>query len=336
MLSAPPLSARAAAATPRRFGTGRWSAFLLRRLIRAVVAMLVIVTAAFIVLRASGGDPVRAALGVTADDATVEARRIQLGLDQPILVQFVNYLGGILHGDLGISLITGRSVSELVADRLPATVELAALAFVVVLLVAIPAGLWFAVLTANRRRRGTELGFTSVTGVLASIPDYLVGVGLVILFSITFSIFPVAGRSSPESYVLPVIALSLSAAASLSRIARVETLATLRDDYVRTARSKRLPPAVVLFRHVLPNMLTGVLTIGGTLLATMIASSVLVERVFNWPGMGTAFVDAIVTKDYGIVQGLSLVYGAIILAVALLIDIVLALLDRRTTILETA
>lgn len=314
---------------------GRWLTFFLRRVWRMVVAMWVIVTAAFLVLRLAGGDPVRSALGATADESVVQARREQLGLDQPLIVQYVDYLLGLFRGDLGVSLITGRSVGDLVANRLPATLELSGIAFLVVLFIAVPLGLFIAILTQANRRRGTEVAFTGITSLIAAIPEYLLGVVLVIVFAITLQALPVAGRGGPESYILPVAALAISSAASISRIARIEALATLRDDYVRTARSKRLPATLVYFKHALPNMLTATLTIGGTMLATMVASGVLVEQVFNWPGLGTAFVQAITAKDYGVVQGLALVYAAIILTINLVIDLVLSFLDRRTTLLET-
>ncbi|WP_055479862.1 ABC transporter permease [Sphaerimonospora mesophila] len=327
---------RSTSATGRRHGGNRWLLFLLRRTGRMLVAMWVIVTVAFLVLRMAGGDPVRSALGATADESVVQARREQLGLNDPLIVQYFDYLTGLFRGDLGVSIITGRSVTELVSHRLPATLELAGLAFLVVLLVAVPVGLGIAVITQGNRRRGAETAFTGVTAFIAAIPEYLLGVLLVIVFAITLHALPVAGRTGPASYLMPVIALSVSAAASVSRIARIEALNTLKDDYVRTARSKRLPAWMVYFRHALPNMLTATLTIGGTLLGAMIAGSVLVEQVFNWPGLGMAFVGAITTKDYGIVQGLALVYAAIILVVNLLIDLVLSLLDRRTSLLETS
>lgn len=329
-------AAPVAAAPSRGRRSGRTIAFLLRRFVRMLVAMWVIVTAAFLVLRLAGGDPVRSALGATAAESVVQARRQLLGLDQPLIVQYVDYIGGLFRGDLGISLITGRSVSDLVATRLPATLELSGLAFAVVLLVAIPVGLFMAILTQANRRRGVEVAFTGTTSFIAAIPDYLLGVVLVIVFGITLKLLPVAGQSGPASYILPVAALSIASAAFISRIARVEALGTLREDYIRTARSKRLPASLIYFKHALPNMLTATLTIGGTILATMVASSVLVEQVFNWPGLGTAFVQAITAKDYGVVQGLALVYAAIILVINLVIDIVLSLLDRRTTLLETS
>lgn len=317
-------------------GRNLWIRFFIRRVIRMVVALFIIVTAAFLVLRLAGGDPVRAALGPTAAESVVQARREQLGLNDPLIVQFFNYIKGVFSGDLGVSLITGRSVTELVEFRLPATLQLAGIAFLVVLFVAVPLGLFIAILTQGNKRRGTELGFTTVTGFFAAIPEYLLAVFLVLVFAVTFSIFPVAGNSGPISYVLPVLALAVSSSASLSRIARVEALNVLTEDYIRTAKSKRVPSWMVYFKHALPNMLTATLTIGGTLLSTMIVGSVLVEQVFNWPGLGTAFVQAIVTKDYGIVQGLAIVYASVILIVNLIVDLVLSVLDRRTTLLETA
>jgi len=327
----------AVVATAQRGRRGSpWLRFLIGRFWRAIVAMWVIVTAAFVVLRVAGGDPVRAALGVTADPSVVQARREQLGLDRPLIVQYGDYLWGLLHGDLGVSLITGRSVNEIVANRLPSTLELAGISFAVILLIAVPLGLFVAILTQGNRRRAVEVAFTGVTSFIAAVPEYLLGVVLIIVFAITVHALPVAGQSGPASYILPVAALSIASAASIARIARIEALATLGDDYVRTARSKRLPAAMVYFKHALPNMLTATLTIGGTMLGTMVASGVLVEQVFNWPGMGTAFVQAITAKDYGIVQGLALVYAAIILAVNLVVDIVLSILDRRTTLMESA
>lgn len=312
----------------------QWLGFLVRRLAKSLFAMWVIVTLTFFVLRLSSADPVRAALGATADEALVRARREQLGLDLPLFVQYANYLLGLVRGDLGVSLVNGRAVSELVATRLPATLELSLIAFALVLLIAVPLGLGAAVF-ASKRSRGTEGPvFSSTTGFLANIPEYLLGVGLVIVFSIVLRALPVAGNQSAEGYVLPAVALATASAAALARLARVEAIDVLREDYIRTARSKRLPRLRVYLRHALPNMLTATLTFGGVVLSIMITSGVLVEQVFNWPGIGQAFVNAIGARDYGIVQGLALVYAAIILIVHLLVDVAIAALDPRTTLTQ--
>ncbi|MFC4852316.1 ABC transporter permease [Actinophytocola glycyrrhizae] len=311
-----------------------WARFALRRFGRLLVSVWVLVTAAFGMIHLIPGDPVRAALGPTATRELVEARRAALGLDQPLWQQYVDYLRGLFTGDLGISMSSGLPVSDILGDRLPATVELAVLAFALAVLVSVPLGLLFAVLTRGGRRRPLELGFTSTSVVLAAIPEFLLAVALVWIFSVNLGWAPVAGRDGPASYVLPVVALGLAPAAILARIVRVETLTVLRADYVRTARAKRLPSRTVYFRHALPNALTAAITLGGLLLGALVAGTVLVENVFAWPGLGSTIVSSILAKDYPVVQGVVLVYGVGVLVVNLVVDVALALLDPRSTIRE--
>ncbi|WP_199702616.1 ABC transporter permease [Jiangella rhizosphaerae] len=311
-----------------------WAGFLLRRLGRLAVSLAVLVTLAFGMIHLIPGDPVRAALGVTAPPDLVDARREALGLNDPIGVQYVDYVRSLFSGDLGISMTSGVPVSETIGQRLPATASLAVAAFVVVMLAAIPLGLAMAVLTRGGRRRGAELGFTSTSAVVAAIPEFLLAVGLVFVFGVTLGWFPVAGRSHAASYVLPVVALALGPALLMARIVRVEALAVMDEDFVRTARAKRLPPLRVYLRHVFPNALTSTLTIGGLLLSGMIVGTVLVENVFAWPGMGMTIVSSILAKDYPVVQGIVLVYGAAVLLVNLVVDVLLAVADPRSTIRE--
>ncbi|WP_203434113.1 ABC transporter permease [Jiangella asiatica] len=311
-----------------------WARFLLRRAGRLLASLAVLVTLAFLMIHLIPGDPVRAALGVTAPPDLVEARREALGLNDPLAVQFVDYLRALFSGDLGVSMTSGVSVSETIGQRLPATAGLAVVAFVVVMLAAIPLGLAMAVLTRGGRRRGVELGFTSTSAVVAAIPEFLLAVGLVFVFGVTLGWFPVAGREGAASYVLPVLALALGPALLMARIVRVEALAVMDEDFVRTARAKRLPPLRVYLRHVFPNALTSTLTIGGLLLSGMIVGTVLVENVFAWPGMGMTIVSSILAKDYPVVQGIVLVYGAAVLLVNLVVDVLLAIADPRSTIRE--
>jgi peptide/nickel transport system permease protein len=249
--------------------------------------------------------------------------------------QYGHYLRGLVHGELGTSMGSGLPVSQVIGDRLPATVALAVLAFVVVLAIAVPVGLGMAVLTRGGRRRGGELAFTSTSVLLAAVPDFLLAVGLVYLFAVHLPWFPVAGRSGPGSYVLPVLALAVGPAAVLARIVRVELLAVLGADFVRTARAKRLPARLVYARHALPNALTASLTLGGLFLAGLVAGTVLVENVFAWPGLGSTIVQSIQGRDYPVVQGIVLVYGVGVLLVNLAVDALLALLDPRSTIRES-
>jgi peptide/nickel transport system permease protein len=312
-----------------------WLRFTARRAARLVVSLWVLVTAAFGMIHLIPGDPVRAALGPTAPVELVDARRAALGLDDPLWLQYLHYLRNLVTGELSESMVTGLPVSQLIGDRLPATVQLALLAFLLAVAVSVPLGLFMAVATRGGRNRPSELAFTSVGSILGVLPEFLVAVGLVYVFSVTLGLTPVAGRSGPASYVLPVLALAIGPAAVLSRIVRVETLVVLQADYIRTARAKRLPDRRIYLRHALPNALTATITIGGLLLGAMVAGTVLVENVFAWPGLGTTIIQSILAKDYPVVQGVVLVYGAAVLLVNLAVDIGLALLDPRSTIRES-
>lgn len=296
--------------------------------------MIVLSTFAFLVIHLVPGDPVRSGLGLSAPAELVEARRAALGLNDPLPIQFLNYWTGLFSGDWGVSMGSGLPVTQVLADRLPETLKLAALALVVVLIISIPLGLVMAVVTQGGRKRGAELGFTSISTVLGSIPEFLLAVGLVYVFAVSLGLLPIAGRGGFDSYVLPVAALALGPAASMARIVRVETLSVLDADFLRTARAKRLRPWLVYFRHAMPNALTATLTLGGLLLTSLIAGTVLVENVFAWPGLGTTIVQSISAKDYPLVQGIVLVYGALVLTINLLVDVLLSLLDKRSTIRE--
>ncbi|GGM97297.1 ABC transporter permease [Streptomyces fuscichromogenes] len=323
-----------ATGTSRRRPAAVWWRFVLRRAGRTLGSLFVIVSVAFVVVRLSAGDPVRQALGPTAPPSLIAERRAQLGLDLPLWRQYADYLGGLLHGDLGTSILTGQPVTDVVEGRLPKSLALAALAVLVTLLIAVPVGLTTAVLTREGRRRGLELGFNGATGLTTAVPEFLLGTGLVIAFGIWWPVLPVAGSDSTASYVLPVLALAAPSSAVIARVARVEGLKVLGRDYMRTARSKRLPTATLYLRHALPNMLTAVLTLAGTTAAGMVAATALVEQVFNWPGLGYALIQAISGRDYNIVGGIALVYATLIILINLFVDVLLALLDRRTTLLE--
>ncbi|HET9548157.1 MAG TPA: ABC transporter permease, partial [Desertimonas sp.] len=232
------------------------------------------------------------------------------------------------------SIITGQPVSDIISDRLPNTLRLVGAAFVFTIGVAYPLGLGMAIFTQNGRHRRTEVGFAGVTGFMQSIPDFVLATALVALFGVTWQILPVAESSGASAYVLPVLSLTLGSIAVLSRIIRLEALRVLGEDYIRTARSKRLPARIVYVRHALPNMLTASLTISGLFLAGLVAGTVLVENVFAWPGIGSTVVRSVIARDYPIALTLSLLLAAITLAVNLIVDILLAIIDPRSVIKE--
>jgi peptide/nickel transport system permease protein len=323
---------------PRRIravATNSWVQFVVRRTLRLVVSLWVVLTASFAMIHLIPGDPVRAALGITASPRLVAQRRHALGLDQPLLHQYGHYIHGLFTGDLGTSIVSTQPVSSLIAIRLPNTLELACLAFAAILLVAYPVGLLLAIRTHDNKHPGTELTFTTVTAFLGTVPEFVLGAVLVAGLAVALRVFPVAGQSGPRSYVLPVVALATGPAAILSRIVRVEALRVLGEEYIRTARAKRLPARILYLRHVLPNMLTGSLTIAGNLLPALIAGTVLVENVFGWPGLGTAISDSVVQQDYAVVQAVVLVLGGSVLLINFVLDCLLAILDPLSTIRET-
>lgn len=315
----------------QRVGDHRWLRFAIRRTGRLLVSLWILITASFLMIHLVPGDPIRSALGPTAPAAVVEARRESLGLNDPIWQQYVDYLRGVFTGDMGISIGSQLPVAQTIAQRLPATLLLAVLAFALALLIALPLGMAVAVATQRGRARGLEVGFSSSSVVLGSIPDFLLAVALVAVFGVQLGWLPVAGREGPMSYILPVLALAIGPAAILARILRIEALTVLEADFVRTAHAKRLRTPRINLRHVLPNAVTATLTLSGLLLSGLVAGTVLVETVFAWPGLGSTIVSSIQTKDYPLVQGTVLVYGVGVLLVNTLVDAALAVLDPQST-----
>ncbi|MFF5076012.1 ABC transporter permease [Actinoplanes sp. NPDC000266] len=310
-----------------------WVRFGARRAGRLMLSVWVLVTAAFLMIHVLPGDPVRTSLGPTAPLSLIEQRREAMGLNDPLWLQYAHYLGHLVTGDLGVSMTSGLPVDEVISSRLGSTVEMALLAFAVAVLISVPLGLLMAVLARGHSNRDWFL--TSAGVVVATIPEFLMAVGLVFVFSVQLGWTPVAGRSGPSSYILPVLALAIGPAFMLARIIRVELLSVLQADYIRTARAKRLRPAAIYLRHALPNALTATLTVGGLLLGALVAGTVLIENIFAWPGLGGTIVQSILAKDYPTVQGVVLVYGIGVLLINLVVDVALAVLDPRSAIRES-
>ncbi|HTX00570.1 MAG TPA: ABC transporter permease, partial [Acidimicrobiales bacterium] len=312
-----------------------WAAFFLRRLVRLALSLLALVTATFAMIHLLPGNPVRAALGEDTPPAVVTARIHQLGLDRPIVDQYLSYLHGVLTGNLGESIVSSEPVSTILGGRILATLSLAIPAFALVLLVSLPLGLLMALRTRGGRGERTRLAFVGITGLVNSVPDFVWATVLSASFVIGLRLFPAAGDTGVKSHILPVIALTLGPIASLSRIVRVEALEVLDSEYVRAARSRRLPARLLYLRHVLPNMVTASLTFSGMILSGLIAGTVLVENVFDWPGLGTEISQAVVQKDYPLIQGILLVLGAMVLAIHLVVDVILGIIDPRSRIMES-
>jgi peptide/nickel transport system permease protein len=314
---------------------GSRSSFWLRRLIRLVVSLFALATLTFLMVQLVPGDPVREAVGAEAPASVVAQRSAELGLNKPLAVQYADYWRQALEGNFGTSLVQNVPVASIIASRLPATAELVGLALVFTLVVSIPLGLLLGGLTQSGRRPRLTLGFTSAASTLSSIPEFLMAIGLVSLFGVTLKWLPVAGSAGTDSVILPSLAIALGPTAALTRIVRVETIAVLAAGYIVVARSKRLPRGLLYARHVLPNVLTAALTVGGLLLAVLVGSVVIVENVFAWPGLGTEMVQSIISRDFPVVQGIMLVLGTGVLVINVLVDAALTAADPRSTIGQT-
>jgi peptide/nickel transport system permease protein len=297
-----------------------------------VSVMLGLVLATFAMVRFVPGNPARLAAGLHANGAQVALIREQLGLDHPFWIQLWVYLGNVLRLHLGTSFTYGAPVTTILAQRLPKTAELAAVALALALLFSVPIGILMAALTGKGKHRWLENVFSAVSGLFASLPSFLFATFLSYIFAVTLHLLPGAGSTSPLAVALPAIAVALPAAAMLARIVRLEALRVFEQDYVRTARSKRLPIWRIYFRHVLPNVLAGTLTIGGVFFAQMIGGVVVVENVFGWPGLGTTIVGAVISHDYPLIQGVALLLGATMVVVNALVDVALSFVDPKTLV----
>jgi peptide/nickel transport system permease protein len=307
-----------------------WTSFLARRLLGFIGIVVALVFATFLMVQLVPGDPVVNSLGPDTPLARVVEIRHQYGLDRPLLEQFTTYVGRLLHGDLGRNFLSQQPVTDLIKQRLGTSAQLAGTALLFVLLVGVAIGMLAAALTNEGRHRRLEVVFTGTTSVLGAVPEYLMATILAFLFAVELRLLPVAGSGSLSTLVLPALAVSVHGTATLSRIVRVETLNVLAQDYIRTARSDRLPWWTVYMRHALPNVLTAALALAGLIFASVLGGAIVVENVFARAGLGTSIVNAVIAKDYPTVQGITLVFGIAIVTINTLIDIAIALLDPRS------
>jgi ABC-type dipeptide/oligopeptide/nickel transport system permease component len=271
------------------------------------------------------GDPVEQMLGEGAAPGAVVQLRHALGLDQPLRTQYEHYLWALGHGDLGQSFKFQAPVRQIIFARYPATLQLAFLALLVCMAIAIPAG----VLAANRRGQAADrlVGVFTLFGL--AIPNFALGPLLILLFSIEIGVLPVSGRTGLGSYVLPAATLGAALAAILTRMVRGAMLEELSADYIRTARAKGLSGTAVLFRHGLRNALIPIITILGLQFGTLLAGTIVTETIFSWPGIGRLTVQAISARDYPLLQGCILVISLSYVVVNLLTDVVYSVVDPR-------
>ncbi len=299
--------------------------FFLRRLAVVIPTVIGAVTLVFFFLHMIPGDPVEVMLGETAQQADKERLRQELGLNQPLYVQYGRFMAGVVQGDLGGSYFYRRPVVQVIAERVPATVELALAAFLVAGLIAIPLGIIAAL------REGTAVDNAAVLFSLVgvSLPNFWLGPLLIILFSIKLGWFPVSGKAGLASLVLPAITLGAAFAAILSRMTRASLLERLGEDYLTVARAKGLPEWKVILKHALRNALIPIITVMGLQIGALLSGAIITENVFSWPGIGTLLINAIEARDYPLVQGCILFISLSYVFVNLLTDLFYGWADPR-------
>lgn len=298
--------------------------FVAIRLARALLTIGMVVTFAFVVLRASG-DPARAMLSPETPAAAVEAFRKAWGLDAPVWVQYARYVLAIVHGDLGQSMRDGRAAITVVAERIPVTLMLTGPALALNLLLGIPAGIYAAL------RRGSLADSLVMAIAVAgfTVPSFVLGLVLVLAFAVELPWFPSGGAGTLRQLVLPVVTLGLGGAAVLARFTRSAMLEVLGQSYIRTASAKGVPWRGVVTGHALPNAAIPVLTIVGFMVGNLIAGTVLVESVFSWPGVGSLLVVSVMSRDLAVVQCILLVVAAAMIVTNVAVDLLYGVLDPR-------
>ncbi|ANI40724.1 ABC transporter permease [Mycolicibacterium vaccae] len=307
--------------------------FVARRLMYSAVVLFGVLIVVFALVHLVPGDPVRIALGTRYTPEAYEALRAASGLDRPIVAQFFGYIGSALTGDLGVSFRNGDPVTVTLLERLPATLSLGIVGIVIALAIALPAGIYAAL--REGKLSDALVRISSQFGV--SIPDFWMAILLIALFSTVLGWLPTSGYrplfEDPAGWlrhiILPGLTVGVVAAAIMTRYVRSAVLEVAAMGYVRTARSKGLPPRVVTFRHTVRNALVPILTITGIQLATLLGGVIVVEVVFAWPGLGRLVFNAVAARDYPLIQGAVLLIAALFLAINLLVDVLYAVVDPR-------
>lgn len=299
-------------------------AYIVKRFFQTLLALFILSIIIFLLAHLTG-DPLHLILPPYALPEDYERVRIQLGLDKPLYVQYAKFIGNAIQGDFGVSFRTKEPIMDLMMERLPNSLSLAGAAMVVIFLFAVPLGILAAV------KKGTWIDTLSkVIAVLGqSVPAFWVGILFIEFFSVRLRLLPTSGMGGPEHYILPAVTLGLWTLAGVMRLLRSSMLEVLDSDFVRLAYSKGASASRVIWKHTLRNALIPVVTFGGVYFAVIITMSIVVEVVFTWPGVGRLVYDAILFRDYPMIQAVVLMFSVIVMMVNLGVDILYGFIDPR-------
>lgn len=299
--------------------------FLIRRLFQIIPVLVGVSLIVFLIMQMVPGDPAVLVAGEGATDQKVQEIRHDLGLDQPLYVQYFHYVENIAHGDFGQSIRTGRPVLDEILARLPITMELAFWSIIISIVIGVIAG----IIAATRQNTFGDVGVMIASLIGVSLPNFWLGIILILYFSVKLQWFPVAGWGSFSHVVLPAITLGTGGAAIVARMTRASMLEVIRQDYIRTARAKGVHERFIIYKHALKNALIPVVTVVGLQFGALLGGTVLTESVFAINGVGRLIVDAIRMRDLPIVQGTILFVSVLFVIVNLLVDISYRLLNKR-------
>jgi len=314
--------------------------FVVQRVAQAVPVVLLSTVAVFLLMRLIPGDPAQMLAGPDATPESIEAIRRDMGLDRPLPVQYVLWLSHVVQGDLGKSVLSKLPVATVMAQRIPATLELALAAMLLTLLIAVPTG----VIAAVRTDSAIDWLITWLNGIAIAVPGFWLGILGIIVFALALGWLPPGGRGDftrdpgqeLKFLLMPALTLAVGSAASLSRLVKSSMLEVFDDDYVRTARAKGLAERAVVLRHALRNALVPVITVMGLQFGRLLGGAVITESVFAWPGVGRMTLDAIGNRDYLVVQAALLALVLIYIVVNLLTDLAYGLIDPRIRVGKAA
>ena len=299
--------------------------YFLTRILYTLPVIWLVVSLVFLLIHLVPGDPIQQMLGEGAPAADLQAARHAYGLDLPLGQQYLNYWKGVVRGDLGVSFRYNQSVSKLLRQRYPYTLQLTVAALLVAILLSVPAG----VHSARRRNDWDDRAISVVSLFGLSFPNFAMGPILILLFSIKFGWLPVSGSGTFANLVLPAITMGSALAAILARMVRTSMLEELSHDYIRTARAKGVSETRVVYHHALRNAMIPIVTVLGLQFGALLAGAIVTEKIFSWPGVGRLTVDAISNRDYFVVQGCILAIGLTYVAVNFLTDLVYSVLNPR-------
>ena len=299
---------------------------IVKRLIAALISMFFLITITFFLMHAIPGGPFSAGEQKDLNPEILEAIRARYGLDLPVWKQYVNYLNQLLHGDMGVSFKkTNYTVNELILGGFPISGKVGLVAIGIALLIGIPLG----IISALKRGSWADMLSMVIATIGISVPTFIIAMFLMYQFCMKHAILPNFGWGELQHYILPVACMCLSPIAHVTRLMRSSMLEVSRQDYVRTARSKGVPEIKVIGKHMVRNAVLPVITYLGPLVAALMTGSFAIERLFMIPGMGRYFVNAVSDRDYTVIMGLTIFYGAFIMLCTLLVDIAYAIIDPR-------